>query len=54
MDLEKTIGNVKDQAVNLIKDEKVKDTVKGALDKTDIDEKIVDKVKDIAGKAAGK
>lgn len=54
MDVKETLENVKDKAVDLIKDDKIKGAVKGALDKTDIDEKIMEKVGDLAGKAGGK
>ena len=54
MDVKETLGNVKETVEGFMKNEDLKGKVKDVLDKTDIDEKIVEKVKDIAGNVTGK
>ena len=49
MDINETINAVKGKAEELMKNEQVKEVVKGVLDKTDLDEKILGKVSELTG-----
>lgn len=53
MDVKETFENVKEKAEELLKNEDPKKQVKDVLDKTDIDDKIIDKVKGVAGGLTG-